>query len=206
MGQRLNIEIVSDGEVFANAYYHWSAYTGSAIGLTQIVLDAYNDYMDEHFSQNNPFDNQDMAIRILEATGAGANQTELARIAMSRGLCKYKVQDCADRNRGLLSITPEGIEETEQWEEGRVTINVESEVVEFSVYYDEPYIEWEADRCTCEEEKQELLEEYEALHEIDFDPCCLPFDRFHELWDVYERTRDTWGYRMPNGNVVSWIE
>ena len=27
MGQRLNIEVVSRGNVIANSYYHWSAYS-----------------------------------------------------------------------------------------------------------------------------------------------------------------------------------
>ena len=31
MGQRLNIEIVNGETSLANAYYHWSAYTKSAL-------------------------------------------------------------------------------------------------------------------------------------------------------------------------------
>lgn len=34
MGQSLNIEIWNNGEVLANAYYHWSAYTESAAKIT----------------------------------------------------------------------------------------------------------------------------------------------------------------------------
>ena len=33
MGQRLNIEIKKDSKVLANAYYHWSAYTSSALQM-----------------------------------------------------------------------------------------------------------------------------------------------------------------------------
>lgn len=43
MGQRLNIEIFNNGQVVVNAYYHWSAYTRSALELTAKVISAYND-------------------------------------------------------------------------------------------------------------------------------------------------------------------
>ena len=40
MGQRLNIEIIENGKVLANAYYHWSGYTSSSLELTQEILEA----------------------------------------------------------------------------------------------------------------------------------------------------------------------
>lgn len=43
MGQRLNIEIVNGETSLANCYYHWSAYTSSALGLTRQIIDAYYD-------------------------------------------------------------------------------------------------------------------------------------------------------------------
>lgn len=39
MGQRLNIEIMKDNKVLANAYYHWAAYTGAALELCQCIID-----------------------------------------------------------------------------------------------------------------------------------------------------------------------
>ena len=35
MGQRLNLEIRKKGKPLANAYYHWSAYTGSSYALVE---------------------------------------------------------------------------------------------------------------------------------------------------------------------------
>lgn len=31
MGQRLNIEVIKNGKVVGNCYYHWSAYTLSSL-------------------------------------------------------------------------------------------------------------------------------------------------------------------------------
>lgn len=38
MGQRLNIEILKNGEVLANSYYHWSGFSNSAINLTIYII------------------------------------------------------------------------------------------------------------------------------------------------------------------------
>ena len=43
MGQRLNIEIINDDKVLANAYYHWAGYTTSAISLTETILHSFID-------------------------------------------------------------------------------------------------------------------------------------------------------------------
>ena len=40
MGQRLNIEIKKDSKVLANAYYHWSAYTSSALQMLPKSIDS----------------------------------------------------------------------------------------------------------------------------------------------------------------------
>ena len=38
MGQRLNIEIVKNGEVLANSYYHWSGFSNSSIDLAIRII------------------------------------------------------------------------------------------------------------------------------------------------------------------------
>ena len=50
MGQRLDIEIVKDGKVVGNCYYHWSAYTLSSLIETSKVIENY----DELIKQNLP--------------------------------------------------------------------------------------------------------------------------------------------------------
>lgn len=96
MGQRLNIEIVSGGEVIANAYYHWSAYTRSAIGLAKEAIAAY-----EHLA-NQCKDELALAIRMLEETGAGVNEIERARIKRDPKFSEYSIRDCQDRNKGKI--------------------------------------------------------------------------------------------------------
>lgn len=42
MGQRLNIEIVKNGEVLANSYYHWSGFSDCAVNLTEKIIKDYD--------------------------------------------------------------------------------------------------------------------------------------------------------------------
>ena len=47
MGQRLNIEICNNTRTLANAYYHWGAYTSSALEYTAKIIDAYYNLSDK---------------------------------------------------------------------------------------------------------------------------------------------------------------
>ena len=47
MGQRLNIEIMKNGETIANCYYHWSAYTTSALATAIMVISNYEELLNK---------------------------------------------------------------------------------------------------------------------------------------------------------------
>jgi len=118
MGQRLNIEICNNTETLANAYYHWSAYTSSALELTRRIIEAYNDM---------PKIENDLklAVMLLQATGAGASEKEQERILLDGRFCGISFAEAVDRDNGLLAVTEEGMAETRDWAEGTVTINIE---------------------------------------------------------------------------------
>ena len=135
MGQRLNIEIWNDGEVLANAYYHWSAYTKDSARLVNNVLS---------FINQNPIDNENIllyAIRVLESTGAGLTEDEL-EYAAKMGIDTTKREKCQGRNAGLLSITQEGIQDTRCWQEGAVYIYLDEKRVSFNVFYKQRGYDW----------------------------------------------------------------
>lgn len=129
MGQRLNIEIVNEKGVIANCYYHWSAYTDSAAELTKKIIQSHED-------QPKDIDWEAKAFLLLQSTGAGIIPHETAsdrlRIQLERLGLSPKV--ASSRNAGLISFEQGNIEDTRSWEEGRVTINIESEEVDFSVF------------------------------------------------------------------------
>lgn len=137
MGQRLNIEITDNGNVLANAYYHWSGYTDSAIYLTSEII---KQMKFTQFIQ----DKGVKAIALLEHTGAGMNEEEMKK---AKELYNRPFNPASDRNGGLISVSPEGIEDTRRWEEARVTIDLTAERVDFEAIVrmsEEEYVdEWE---------------------------------------------------------------
>lgn len=108
----------------ANCYYHWSAYTGSALELTRQIIDSYYD--------SEAIVGLKMAIDLLEATGGDVNETERAEIQKQpEKFISFEFKDCTNRNNGLISVIESGKEETRKWEEGRVTIDLRSETFKF---------------------------------------------------------------------------
>ena len=140
MGQRLNIEMMWGDQVLANAYYHWGAYTVSALQRLENIYDnlGLNDY-----PLNNVDQARNTAIRLLQATGAGVNDDELRRIRRRPSALKYTDMNefnklfklAFDRNTGLLSVTEEGIEETRSWAEGTVVIDLQAMTFDFDVFF-----------------------------------------------------------------------
>lgn len=133
MGQRLNLEITKKNRVVANAYYHWSAYTGSAYELTAM---AYNFIK---YNKGSIKDSKLLAIRALEATGAGVpdwqeGESELRRLRNIRKYSTTEFEPFQDRNHGIISCFTDSIKETEDWAEGTVTIDLDTESICFTVF------------------------------------------------------------------------
>lgn len=189
MGQRLNIEIVNGETSLANCYYHWSAYTGSALGLTRQIIDAYYD--------SEAIVGLKMAVDLLEATGGGVNEAEKEEIqkqADKFGHLKFK--DCVNRNEGLLSVTENGKEETRKWEEGRVTIDLGSETFCFDVLFYETIEDY------AEYHDESFNEDaFEKLPECPFDLCRVPFDKVDDLINFVENN----DYAREGEMVLCWV-
>ncbi len=100
MGQRLNIEIVKNGEVLANSYYHWSGFSDCAVNLTEKIINDY-DYV-KKCNCNDACKNLDLlfAIRLLERTGAGFNDIDSTREVL--GNPEIKIAKCKGRNEGII--------------------------------------------------------------------------------------------------------
>ena len=73
MGQRLNVEILYDGTLMANAYYHWSAYTSSSLDIVEQILKSSKDA----FEKKGTREIFDTAIDMLESTGAKLTHDDL---------------------------------------------------------------------------------------------------------------------------------
>lgn len=135
MGQRLNIEIFNNGQVLANAYYHWSAFTTTALELVDEVLKAYKEDMQSD-------DERQKAVWALQATGAGLTDDEKKSI-YAKDL--KKLTECQGRDFGLIAVSDKGISDTRYWEEDRVTIYLDEQRIDFEVIWKERNYEYDKD-------------------------------------------------------------
>lgn len=135
MGQRLCMEITRKGKPIANAYYHWSAYTGSSMNILEQVYD----YLSTHSSEE---DKLYLAIRALESTGAALPKypNEFNDIDRLRLFSKYAgdtFESNEDRNNGLIHCFEESMQQCEDWAEEFCYIDIDTLIIDFRVacYY-----------------------------------------------------------------------
>lgn len=190
MGQRLNVEILYDGEPIANSYFHWSAYTSPSLAITEEIIRCYDEA-----SEIIPLR---IAVEILQKIGAGVPSDERDRInADKTGKFKnIEFVDAKSRNDGLISVTEEGMEETRNWEEGRVEIDIGKETVNFMVFFE-----------TSDDEYEEGRDEGSAARvpSVDFDFYSLcKFKDFPKLVNIVES--NPYGVRIGDNRIIEWIE
>lgn len=197
MGQRLNITIAKDGKRLANAYYHWSAYTTESARMAKELIDfirkpelmSDKDKLDIIFSVGTKdladypdLTDLEKAIFLLNYTGSGFPQYEITRIIEEarkgtlpqiRG---FLLKPSEGRNAGLTSITEAGMDETEDWEEGRVTIDIGTNRVNFDNFF----------YRDLEEYDEEEIAKFNAIPRIQ---CNFHFDNmtFDEFDWFYEK-------------------
>lgn len=201
MGQRLNIEIKKKGKRLANCYYHWSGYTRTSLKLIQEILSNIYDYKDVE-------DNNRQAILLLETTGAGLIESEYNTLPETEK--KYH-RVGTNRNNGLIAITDEEMNDTEEWEEARVTINLwgerpdnwqllsgdSVESINFDVAYQ--YVS-----------KEEILEyvdnvDFDNIVEFNFDLCNMSADDIKDLSENIECIENNGGVFKINDNYYGVI-
>lgn len=158
MGQRLNIEIHENGKCLANAYYHWSGYTETALKLTNDILVKYNEIVNESGLA--------AAIKLLQATGAKIEYDELVDAGIPIDLALV-FSDGANRDDGLIAFSEKRMEETRVWEEGRITIDIGTKLVNFD--------------CWCRWEPENWKGSTFDNIEVPYFSYAIPFSDFYEF-------------------------
>jgi len=192
MGQRLNLEIAENGKTLANAYYHWSGYTTSSLEVTQFILDNIDNISYENRVIN--------AVKLLETTGAGLTDEEMEYIKKNIPEAEEIPFDKAvSRNAGLTAVSEKGIEETRNWEEARVTVDLAAKTVNFQALF----------KYDSKEEYEEVCEstcKYPVHEKIDF--SNIPFNKFHEVSEfiIGLVKKGIYGFQTPEGEIWGFIE
>lgn len=173
MGQRLCINIYYNTEMLANAYYHWSAYTQTAIDLTIDVLKALN---------RNGYKKDSVlgAVLALEATGAGLPPNSESYRMMKRKYDNFSPSIYADRNNGIIATTYEEMIDMQSTSEYEVFIYLSSnncsvkDYVDFRVVNEYGDIEDYRDAMCYADEDEGPTED--SIYKIDYDNRAIPLE------------------------------
>ena len=151
MGQRLVVTVQFQGQDLAKIYYHWSAYTESALYETQKIVDCIYNHKDETEKEL-----QLRLIRFCEENGGGITGFEERReVEYIQKLFPnetFKTEGYS-RNNGLIALSEYGMNDFQKWSEGDVIINLDEDMINFGVYgcydnlkeYNEARKEWDDD-------------------------------------------------------------
>lgn len=190
MGQRLNVEIQDSGELLANAYYHWSGYTISAVGTAKKVV--------EDIMMTDMTVNELEAIRLLEATGAGIDTEELELVRD-----KYEDEEFVPtkgRNAGIINITEEKMNETRYWADATAIIDVGSETINIDAFYDMDKEEFMEDMDVDESKMKKYPKINLSYNDIPYNEIYTLEDNVMEIID-----RGYFATLQDNGDVVQLI-
>lgn len=169
MGQRLVVTVETDNKKLCCIYFHWDAYTGSALDDTKKIIDCIYNHKAETESELLL-----RLIRFCENNGGGirGDDAEFEYIQDLYPNEIFKTENYS-RNDGLIALSKDGMTSLESWSEADVFINIDTDQVDFCVYsgYDniEEYIK---ERKSWDDEFDET--ELENMPTFDF--CLGYFD------------------------------
>lgn len=173
MGQRLVLSVTYKGNELANAYYHWSGYTSPAFDVCQIAY-----YTVGTLRDCGEKDNFLLAIRALEATGAGFDNKSYDATDLT--LLKVLYPDQAfdvelDRNQGIISCFPKSRDDSFNCGEEFATFDIADMTFNFSVccHYN----------TLLEVKKYFNDEDLEDIPYYDFIPCNMDYGTLRDFVD-----------------------
>jgi hypothetical protein len=145
MGQRLIVTIKKDNEDLAKIYFHWSAYTYSALLETKKIINCIYNHEDETVKEL-----QLRLIKFIENNGGGIKGDE-SEFKYIQNLYPNEVFKTLNYSRsyGLIALSKEGMKDLQDWSEGDVVIDLDTDTVENTVYG------WWDDICAYNEERKE---------------------------------------------------
>lgn len=193
MGQRLVVTVRSKDEDICKIYYHWSAYSVSALMETKKIL---NVILDE---ENDISDLKLRLIRFCEQNGGGIDGGEGSdewnyitreypnEIFKSEGI---------DRSYGLIALSKKGMDDIQYWSEGDIIIDLdECRVInEVSLWF-----------ISIEEYNQELEERDEAAEKLEDIPelqCDLTNFAFEDIDYLIDALNKAPNYAVRYGNDI----
>ena len=196
MGQRLLVTVNSQEKDLCKMYFHWSAYTYSALLVTRDILNCIYNHEDETEKEL-----QLRLIRFCEQYGGGIkngkDSEEWEYIQSVYPNETFKADDI-NRNYGLIALSEDGMEDLQNWSEGDVYIDLDKDEINFCVccWYEslDEYIE---DRKEWDDEFEGI--KLEDIPNIGHDLGVFNVNDIDAIIEVFDRTSEN---ILRNGNGI----
>lgn len=166
MGQRLIITVRNNGEELAKIYYHWSAYTVSALWEASKLAACIYNHKDET--------EKELKLRLIRFCyeNGGGISGEDYEFEYIRNMYPDEIfkEDGYSRSNGLISLSKNGMQEAQGWSEGDIYFDIDDEMIINGVFCGWDNIEDynEEVRSWGEDYEDELLK-FEDIPDIGYD-------------------------------------
>lgn len=197
MGQRLVITVKNNGINLAKIYYHWSAYTVSALMEARRIVDCIceEDYKTE----------KELKLRLIhfcEKNGGGidggSDSPEFKYIQNMFPNETFKSEGI-NRTYGLIALSENGMNDLQNWSEGDLDIILDEDLIINYVYFGyDNFEEYKENRSDWDDDFDKDMK-LEDVPDIGYDLCEIVFD---EIDDVIAELNKVNEFVVKNGNEI----
>ena len=197
MGQRLVITVKNNGKDLAKIYYHWSAYTVSALMEARRIVDCIceEDYKTE----------KELKLRLIhfcEENGGGidggSDSPEFKYIQNMFPNETFKSEGI-NRTYGLIALSENGMNDLQNWSEGDLDIILDEDLIVNYVYFGyDNFEEYKENRSDWDDDFDKDMK-LEDVPDIGYDLCEIGFD---EIDDVIAELNKVNEFVVKNGNEI----
>ena len=187
MGQRLVVSIEKNGKEIANIYFHWSAYTVSALYETRDILKCIYNHKDET--------EKEMLLRLIRycenyggGIAKGIDGDEWKYIQNLYPNEKFKAEGI-NRSYGLIALSEKEMADSHSWSEGDVIIDLDEELINFGIYAGyEDFEEFKSERMEWDEDFE--YKSITAIPDIGYDLGYIKVSDIDKVIAAVENVHD----------------
>lgn len=197
MGQRLVVTVKNNGKDLAKIYFHWSAYTVSALMEARRIVDCIceEDYKTE----------KELKLRLIhfcEENGGGidggSDSPEFKYIQNMFPNETFKSEGI-NRTYGLIALSENGMNDLQNWSEGDLDIILDEDLIINYVYFGyDNFEEYKENRSDWDDDFDKDMK-LEDVPDIGYDLCEIGFD---EIDDVIAELNKVNEFVVKNGNEI----
>lgn len=185
MGMRLVVTIKNGDKRLCNIYYHWGAYTYSALLQTKKIVDCIYNHVDET--------EDEFLLRLIhfvEQDGGGIAQGKDSRewkyITKKYPHEKFK-EEGIGRNDGLICLSNDGMDDSQSWSEGDLEIDLEEYTIHNYVVWSYESIDDYNENWNPDEFRTKTLDE---IIDVGYDITCIDIDDIDKVIKALDEVYD----------------